>query len=153
MKIPDELTRVLRVAAADDAVAYLATASRDGRPNLHVQPFTDVLDDEFVLMPDLFAQKTKVNLNENLVGALSIASPRGASEWVVEGPCNIFQWGHPDAYCWEGLRAGDVLARWGSWVELESLAELPTDARPSVVAQRGVIALHAAAIHYRGGRR
>jgi len=70
----------------------------DGKPNIAVRQFTDVLDDEYVLMPDLFAQKTKINLNENLVGALTVAWPSEFNGWTVQGPCNIFPWGHPPNY-------------------------------------------------------
>jgi hypothetical protein len=142
MKLPKELVDALRIGAPGTAVAWLATASREGKPNLLPQPFTDVLDDEFVLMPDLFAQKTKVNLNENQVGALSVALPAGL-DWVVEGPCNVFQWGHPPAYRFQGLRAGDVLGRWGEWDRLEPIDGLPEDARPAVFAQRGVLVIRA----------
>jgi hypothetical protein len=143
MKLPPELVEALRLGAPGDTVAWLATASRDGTPNLAPQPFTDVLDDEFVLVPDLFLQKTKVNLNENLVGALSVAHPAVLSGWCVEGPCNVFQWGHPASYRFQGLRAGEVLERWGDWDRLEAVDALPEELRPTVFAQRGVVVLRA----------
>lgn len=139
MKLPRELINALKINNPGDTVVYLTTSGLDGKPNLAVQQFTDVLDDEFVLMPDLFAQKTKVNLNENFVGALSIASPSELSGWTVEGPCNIFQWGHPPNYSFQGLKAGPILSTWGEWQE--SPETLPEDVRPTVIAQRGVIVL------------
>jgi hypothetical protein len=152
MKLPKELVDLLRIGAPGDVAAYLATASRDGKPNLLPQAFTDVLDDEFVLMPDLFAQKTKVNLNENLVGALSVAHPSGIG-WVIEGPCNVFQWGHPPGYRFQGLRAGDVLERWGEWDRLESIDDLPEEVRPTVFAQRGVLVIRAERVRTTEGAR
>ena len=142
MKLPKELVEALRIGAPGNTLAYLVTASLEGKPNLLPQAFTDVLDDEFVLMPDLFAQKTKVNLNENLVGALSVAYPSGIG-WVIEGPCNVFQWGHPPGYRFQGLRAGEVLERWGEWDRLESIDDLPEEVRPTVFAQRGVLVIRA----------
>jgi uncharacterized protein len=151
MKLPRELIDALKIKKIGDTVAYLATSGLDGKPNLAVQQFTDVLDDEFVLMPDLFAQKTKVNLNENLVGTLTIAWPSELSGWVVEGPCNIFQWGHPPNYSFQGLKAGPILSGWGEWDQKESPDTLPEDIRPTVFAQRGVIVLKAEKVSRIGG--
>ena len=153
MKLPRELVDALKVKEAGDTVVYLATSGLDGKPNLAVQQFTDVLDDEFVLMPDLFAQKTKVNLNENLLGSLTIALPSELSGWIVEGPCNIFQWGHPPNYDFHGLKAGPILSGWGEWDQRESPEILPEDARPTVFAQRGVIVLKAEKVLHVGGNR
>jgi hypothetical protein len=141
MKIPEPLAEALRIKSPDDTQVYLTTAGRDGKPNVSVQQFTDVLRDEYVLLPDLFAQKTKVNLNENLVGAISIAHPERLRGWVLEGPCNVFQWGHPPNYAFAGLKAGEILGGWGDWEAREPMDELPEGERPAVLAQRGVIVL------------
>lgn len=141
MKIPEPLAEALRMKSVDDTQAYLATAGRDGKANVSVQQFTDVLRDEYVLLPDLFAQKTKVNLNENLVGAITIAHPESLRGWVLEGPCNVFQWGHPPNYAFAGLTAGEVLEGWGDWEAREPFDPLPDEDRPTVIAQRGVIVL------------
>ncbi len=141
MKIPEPLAEALRIRSPSDVQVYLTTAGRDGKPNVSPQQFTDVLRDEYVLLPDLFAQKTKVNLNENLVGAITIAHPESLRGWVLEGPCNVFQWGHPPNYAFAGLKAGEILGGWGDWETREPIDELPESERPTVVAQRGVIVL------------
>lgn len=141
MKIPQELIEVLRLKTLADTVAYLATANSHGSPNVSVQPFTDVIDDEYVVMPDLCAAKTKVNLNENPVATLTVAWPEGADEWVLGGRCGVFQWGHPPSYRFGTLQAGPVLQRWGDWCRLEQPADLPEELRPTVIAQRGVLVL------------
>lgn len=142
MKIPKDLAAHLKGGAAGTTVAMLATSMGDGRVNLHAIPFTDVVDDELVLLPDLFAQKTKVALNENRAAALSFATEDGGSlPWVLEGAADVIQWGHPARFRLFGLRAGEVLERWGDWdetVEPVLLAEEDA-ARPTVFAQRGVI--------------
>ncbi len=143
MKLPAELIRALRPGSSADAIVFLTTASLDGRPNVAVQRFTDVQGDEYILMPDLFALKTKINLNENQRGILTIASPGSLRHWRIEGPCNVIQWGHPDSYRFHGLRAGEVLKHWGDWSLLEPVEDLPEDERPAVIAQRGVIVLKA----------
>lgn len=141
MRLPSELVARLKGGAPGTLVAYLTSSSRDGRPNIFAVPFTDVLHEELVLLPDLFAQKTKVNLNENRSVSLSFADEGGSIGWVLEGQADIIQWGHPRAFRLFGLPAGEVLDRWGDWDEgIEPVLDaLEPATRPSVFAQRGVI--------------
>jgi len=141
MRVPTALARQLAGASSKTLIALLVTAGSDGRSNIMPSPFTDIIDDELVLLPDLFAQKTKVNLNENRSAALSFATADGALPWVLEGTADIVQWGHPRNFSLFGLRAGEVLERWGDWDEtIEPVLDAPEPAsRPSVFAQRGVI--------------
>ncbi len=141
MKLPEDLIARLKGGAPGTFVAYLATSQREGRTNVLASPFTDVVDNEYVLLPDLFAQKTKVNLNENRAASLSFASDEGSSAWVLEGRADIIQWGHPRSFKLFGLAAGEVLDKWGDWDEgVEPVLDAPEMAsRPTVFAQRGVI--------------
>ena len=141
--IPSELAEVLKIKSPLDTIVYLTTSDLSGRTNVAVQPFTDVLDGQFVLIPDLFAQKTKVNLNERLWGVVSVAWPDRDAGWLIEGPTNIFQWGHPPNYRFQGLKAADILGGWGDWDSRESFDGVPEELRPQVVAQRGVIVVKA----------
>ncbi len=88
--------------------------------------------------------KTKINLNENRVGVLTVAKPSEGVTWALRGPCGHIEWGVPDNYSFQGIKAGDVLKKWGNWDERESVDALPEDVRPPVVAQRGVIVLKVA---------
>lgn len=141
MKVPAELARRLSGTSDETLVALLSTSLSDGRTNMMPVPFTDIVGDELVLMPDLFAQKTKVNLNENRSASLSFATPDGALPWVLEGIADIIQWGHPKGFSLFGLRAGEVLERWGDWDEaIEPVLDAAEPfAQPTVFAQRGVI--------------
>jgi uncharacterized protein len=141
MRLPEALAERLKGAASGTFVAYLTTSLRDGRTNILASPFTDVVAGELVLIPDLFAQKTKVSLNENHVASLSFASEEGPSGWVLEGRADVVQWGHPRTFKLFGLSAGDVLDRWGDWDESVEpvLDAAEPSARPTVFAQRGVL--------------
>lgn len=141
MKLPAELARRLSGSSEETLVALLSTSLSDGTTNILPVPFTDVVGDELVLLPDLFAQKTKVNLNENRAASLSFATADGSLPWVLEGVADIVQWGHPQRFTLFGLRAGEVLERWGDWDEsIEPVLDAPEpSARPTVFAQRGVI--------------
>ena len=141
MKLPGELHERLRGGATGTCVAYLTTSSVNGRSNTLASPFTDVVGGELILLPDLFAQKTKVNLNENRRATLSVAFEKDFADVVLEGQADIVQWGHPRGFKLFGLSAGDVLDRWGDWDESVEpvLNAHESAARPSVFAQRGVI--------------
>lgn len=141
MMLPKKLAERLEGGAAGTCVAYLTTSSADGRPNTLASPFTDISADGLILLPDLFAHKTKVNLNENRNATLSFAFEEGSAGVVLSGRADVVQWGHPRAFTLFGLSAGTVLDRWGDWDEnVEPVLDAPEPAaRPSVFAQRGVI--------------
>lgn len=141
MKVPTELVRRLSGSSGETLVALLSTSLSDGTTNIMPTPFTDIVNDELVLLPDLFAQKTKVNLNENRSASLSFATADGALPWILEGVADIIQWGHPKSFNLFGLRAGEVLERWGDWdASIEPVLDAAEPAaRPAVFAQRGVI--------------
>ncbi len=141
MKLTDEMKNVLRIGGDPAIVTYLTTSTISGKCNIHLQPYTDVYGDDFVLLPDLFAQKTKVNLNENRVGVLTVGNPGAGATWAFRGPCNVFQWGHPPKFSFHGLTAGEVLEKWGDWNSLEKLDAVDEDIRPKAIAQRGVIVI------------
>ncbi len=148
MKLPEEIVSLLKIKGINDTAVYLATSSLDGNINLMPSPYTDVYLDEYILIPDLFAQKTKVNLNENRLGLISIVLPKGDKNITIEGPGNIIQWGHPAKFKFFDLIAGDILEHWGNWTEKENLLDDENLAKPEVFAQRGVIIIKAEKIIY-----
>jgi hypothetical protein len=143
MKLPKEIVDALKIKQPDDVIVYLTTCSVEGKCNISPQLFTDVYADEYILMPDLFAVKTKINLNENRVGIVTIAYPAEGKTWELRGPCGHIEWGLPDNYDFQGVKAGEILKKWGEWSNKESFSALPPDIRPTVIAQRGVIVLKA----------
>jgi len=141
MKLSKSLTEILKAKASGLTIAYLATASLGGKPNVLPLPFTDVVDDELILFPDLFAQKTRVNLNENTHASITIINDETKIQTVIEGRADVIQWGHPARFKLFGLEAEKVLNGWGDWDEtVEPILEASEESvRPSVYAQRGVI--------------
>lgn len=148
MKLPDEIIKLLKIKDINDTIVYLATSSLRGNINLLPVTLTDVYLDEYILFPDLFAQKTKVNLNENRFGVVSIFLPSGFTNITIEGPANIIQWGHPKSFRFYDLTAGEVLEHWGVWTDKEDVLDENNEARPDVYKQRGVIVIKAENINY-----
>lgn len=140
MKLPEHLITKLKAKESGLFITYLTTVSKEGKPNILPLPFSDVIQEELILFPDLFAQKTKVNLNENTKSIVSFIHEETNERVILEGITDIIQWGHPPKFKLFGLEAGEVLKKWGDWDEtVEQVIEADETIRPSVFAQRGVI--------------
>lgn len=139
--LTDEMKNVLKVVGKGGAVVHLTTCSTEGKPNIVAERFVAAYKDEYILIAEMFAQKTKVNLNENPVACVSIAHPVKGHSWVFRGPCTIISHAAPSDYKWHGIKAGEVLEEWGNWAAKEPPDEVPPDIAPPKLAQRGVIAL------------
>jgi hypothetical protein len=141
MKLTEEMKDALKPVGMGGCVVHLTTCSLDGVCNTVGERFVAHFQEEFILIADMFAQKTKVNLNENPIGVITIAHPVKGRTWAFRGPCTVIQWGHPDDYDFHGAKAGDILREWGDWSDKEPPSEVPPDIRPPVLVQRGVITL------------
>jgi hypothetical protein len=148
MKLTKEIVSLIQINEMNDTLVYFATSSLTGIINLLPMPYTDVYLDEYILMPDLFAQKTKINLNENRYGLISIALPEKFRNITIEGPSNIIQWGHPEKFKFYDIAAGDILRNWGRWTEKENIYNEANPVKSGVFAQRGVIVIKANEIKY-----
>ena len=73
---------------------WVATAAKDGTPNVSIKGSLRLLDDEHLVFADIFSMKTRKNLQENPVVAVMVyedASRRGymfkgAAEMQASGP-------------------------------------------------------------------
>jgi len=138
-KLNTEMLDALKIVGQGGAVVYLTTASRAGKPNTVGERFVAVFREEYILIAEMFAQKTRVNLNENPVGVITLAHPVKGRTWSFHGPTGIIQEGLPDDHEFHGVRSAEVLAEWGNWAEKDPPSEVPPDIRPPALVQRGVI--------------
>lgn len=145
--LTEEMKSVIKVIGKGGAVVHLTTVSKDGKPNIVAERFVATYKDEYIIIADMFAQKTKVNLNENPVGSISIAYPVGEHPWVFSGPSTIISHATPDDFNWYGVNAGELLAEWGDWAAKEPPDEVPPDIAPPKLAQRGVIIIKVETIY------
>ncbi len=89
VKIPADLQEFLKGKAG-----WVATASKDGTPNLSIKGSLRLLDDEHLLFADLFSLKTRKNLGENPRVAIMVYEDasrrgymfRGSTEQIAKGP-------------------------------------------------------------------
>lgn len=139
MKLTDEMKEVLSIIGGGGAVVHLTTCSADGKPNTVAERFVGVFKDEYIVIADMFAQKTRVNLFENPIGVITIAHPVKGRTWAFRGPTTILQEGLPPDYEFHGAVAKEVLDEWGNWAEKEPPSEVPPDIKPPRLVQRGVI--------------
>jgi len=146
MRLTADVAKALRTVGSGGAVVYLTTSSRSGNPNTVGERFVTLYRDEYILIAEMFAQKTRVNLNENPVGVITVAHPIKGRTWAFSGPATILQEGHLDGQTWEGLDVAQALVEWGDWATKEPPSEVPPDIRPPALVQRGVIALHVTSV-------
>lgn len=146
MKLTGEMQDALRIVGRGGAVVYLTTSSREGKPNTVAERFVAVHQDEYILIAEMFAQKTRVNLNENPQAVITMAHPVKGRTWSFRGPTSIIQEGLPADHRYEGILSSEVLAEWGNWAERDPPSEVPPDIRPPALVQRGVIIMRVESI-------
>ena len=89
IKIPAEIQEFIK-----GKPGWVATASRDGTPNVAIKGSLRVLDDEHLMFADLFSLKTRKNLEENPKVAVMVMetetrkgySLKGTAELISQGP-------------------------------------------------------------------
>lgn len=147
MKLTADMQDALKTVGGGGAVVYLTTCSREGKPNTVGERFVAVYQDEYILIAEMFAQKTRVNLNENPHAVITIAHPVNGRTWSFRGPTAIIQEGLPADHRFEGVLSSQVLAEWGNWAEKDPPSEVPPDIRPPALVQRGVIIMRVESIY------
>ena len=89
VKIPMELQEFLK-----GKQGWVATASKNGVPNVSIKGSLRLLDDEHLVFADLFSMKTRKNLSENPVAAIMFFDGdskrgymfKGSTEQIGSGP-------------------------------------------------------------------
>ncbi len=71
-----KLSEEVKAAIAEIRPAMIATASRDGRPNVSAKGSFRVLDDDHVLFADINSPRTIANLRENPYVSILVVHPR-----------------------------------------------------------------------------
>jgi hypothetical protein len=140
MSIGNEVKKAIKTVGGGGVVLYLTTVSRKGVPNIVGERFVSLFKDRYILIAEMFAQKTRANINENSNAIITLAHPVRGRTWLFKGPVTILQEGLSDDYVWEGLSAREALDEWGDWALKEPPSEVPPDIRPPALVQRGVIA-------------
>lgn len=82
-----KLTDQIKESLTGTKTAFLATASKDGTPNVVPIGAFKLLDDETLLISDQFFQKTLQNLKENPKVALSYWGEKGG--YQLKGPITL----------------------------------------------------------------
>ena len=69
---------------------WVATASKDGTPNVAIKGSISVLDDEHLVFADLFSVKTRANLEENPKVAVMVADIEKMAGYILKGQAEFF---------------------------------------------------------------
>ena len=74
-------------------LAWVATASRDGEPNVTPKGTLKLLDENHVVFSDLFSLKTRKNLLENNKVAVTVADAGTAKGYQIKGTAEVIDSG------------------------------------------------------------
>jgi predicted pyridoxine 5'-phosphate oxidase superfamily flavin-nucleotide-binding protein len=84
VKIPSELQEFIKGKAG-----WVATAAKDGTPNVSIKGSLRLLDDEHLVFSDLFSMKTRKNLQENPKVAIMVFEESSRRGYIFKGPVEV----------------------------------------------------------------
>jgi hypothetical protein len=74
-------------------LAWVATASRDGEPNVTPKGTLKLMDEHHVLFADLFSLKTRKNLQENTKVAVTVVDAATGKGYQLKGTAEVIDSG------------------------------------------------------------
>ncbi len=84
VKIPQDLQEFIK-----GKNGWVATASKDGMPNVAIKGSLRVLDDEHLIFADLFSLKTRKNLEENPQVAVMVSDDQSRKGYSLKGKAEM----------------------------------------------------------------
>ena len=84
VKIPAVLQEFLK-----GKQGWVATASKDGKPNVSIKGSLRLLDDEHLLFSDIFSMKTRKNLQENPRVAIMVFEDQSKRGYMFQGAAEL----------------------------------------------------------------
>jgi uncharacterized protein len=88
VKIPDSVQEFMK-----GKPGWVATASKDGMPNVSIKGSLRVLDAEHVMFTDLFSLKTRKNLEENPKVAVMVSDSESKKGYILKGRAELISSG------------------------------------------------------------
>ena len=88
MKMNEEIKQML-----DENIVYLATASKEGKPNVVPIGLVHAISDNEVLIVDVWFKKTRKNLEENAQVAISFTDFKRWESYQLKGKAKIYKSG------------------------------------------------------------
>ena len=88
MKMNEEIKQML-----DENIVYLATASKEGKPNVVPIGLVHAISDNEVLIGDVWFNKTRKNLEENAQVAISFTDVKRWESYQLKGKAKIYKSG------------------------------------------------------------
>ena len=97
-----KLTEEMRNLIETQKVCFVATADRQGRPNVSPKGSIYVVDDETLAFADLYSQKTRENLRSNPHIAVAVADLKALRGYQFKGKAELLTEGnvYNDVLCY-----------------------------------------------------
>ncbi|RJP66778.1 MAG: pyridoxamine 5'-phosphate oxidase [Candidatus Abyssobacteria bacterium SURF_17] len=84
-----KLSHGIKEFLAEERLAYVATSSREGVPNVVPKGSLGVLDDDHLVFADLYSQKTRRNIEENPHVSVAVVNPAAYEGYQFKGTAQI----------------------------------------------------------------
>ena len=88
MRLSEEIKQML-----DENIVYLATSTKEGKPNVVPIGLAHAISDEELLIVDVLFKKTRKNLEENPQVAISFTDIKRLESYQLKGKAKIFKSG------------------------------------------------------------
>lgn len=88
-----KLTREMREIFEKQRVVPIATSDKEGKPNVVPVGFAKVIDDETILIADVYLRKTRRNLEENPKMSITIWDEQTKESYQFKGTTTIHESG------------------------------------------------------------
>lgn len=88
MKMNEEIKQML-----DENIVYLATSTKEGKPNVVPIGLVSAISDNEVLIGDVWFKKTRKNLEENAQVAISFTDVKRWDSYQLKGKAKIYKSG------------------------------------------------------------
>lgn len=88
-----KLTREMREIFEKQRVVPVATSDKEGKPNVVPVTFAKVIDDETILIADVYLRKTRRNLEENPKMSITIWDEQTKESYQFKGTTTIHESG------------------------------------------------------------
>lgn len=97
-----KLTQEMKDLIETQKVCFVATADRQGRPNVSPKGSIYVVDDETLAFADLYSQKTRENLKSNPNIAVAVADLKALKGYQFKGKAELLEEGniYNDVLCY-----------------------------------------------------
>ncbi len=106
-----KLTEDMKELIKDFMPAYVATADKNGKPNVSPKGSVRILDDDTLIFADILSPNTRANLEQNPQVAIDVVNAKGMKGYQFKGNAELLSSGDIYDMMVEGLKSNPATAK------------------------------------------